>query len=217
MKKLTYILYDGIKNSVFISLILKPLLKRLDNDNNLEIMLVTFEKTKLSNKTLMNLIPAHDRLHLVICRKFPFWGKSSLWLAKYQLKKLLKLYPTTNIITRGSLAGWIAFKSVKKNIKNINLTVQARGLSAEEYRFYSQKKDISFIKKIIKKFIYKRLKTIEKQIYSKKNIIIEAVSPALKTYIHQNFKADNSRIEIENLENLIKNITDKEKEFWKTK
>ena len=217
MKKLTYILYDGIKNSVFVSLILKPLLKRLDNDNSLEIMLVTFEKTKPSNKTLIDLIPAHDRLHLVICKKLPFWGKSSLWLAKYQLKKLLKIYPTNNIIARGSLAGLVTFKTVKKNIKNINLTIQARGLCAEEYRFANQKKENLFIKKIINKFIYRRLKTIETQIYSQKNIIIEAVSPALKTYINQNFNADNSKIKIENLENLTQNISEKEKKFWKNK
>ena len=199
-KQLIYITYDGLNNSVFASLVLKPLLKRLNDDNNLEIMLVSFEKTKPNTELLKKIIPAHDRLHFVLCKKNSFWGKSSLWLAIYQLKKLLKIYPPNKIITRGPLAGWVAIKALAKDLATVPLSIQARGLCAEEYRFVTQNLKEFFIKKIFRKIIYKRLKTIEKQSYSKENVTIEAVSPALKKYLAASFAANESRTDIAKLD-----------------
>ena len=205
-KKITFILYDGILNSVFVSQVLKPLLNLLQEDNNIEINLISFEKTRPTNKILQELIPAHDRLHFILCRRLPFLGKFSLNFAIFQLKKLFKIINHENIITRGPLAGFIAQKTLNKiykniKIKNIELTIQARGLCAQEYRFsYQDIKENVIIKKF-RKFIYKQLSKIEYEIYKKsnKNIFtkkIESVSPALTEYLSTTFKACRSKIEI---------------------
>jgi hypothetical protein len=202
-KQLTFILYDGIKNSVFASQVLQPILNLLKEDNKLEITLVTFEKNKPSNDFLLKTIPAHNRLHFVLCRKLPFIGKTSLRFAVYQFKNLLKLIPSQKIIARGPLAGWIALKAIKRFKKNINLKIQARGLCAQEYRFAYQNVKQNMLKKFFRKFIYHRLEVIEKETYKEQKrftpaIKIESVSPALKNYLATTFKCNHSSICIAN-------------------
>jgi hypothetical protein len=198
-KNITFILYDGIRNSIFISQVLQPILNMLKEDNNLEITLISFEKTRPSNKILKDLIPANNRLHFVLARKLPFYGKSSLKLALFQLKKLFKIIETDEIIARGPLAGWIAINTIKqtKN-KKIKLTIQARGLCAEEYKFTSKYKEENIIYKNIRKLIYKKLKLVELEAYKKDKKLnatktIESVSPALKEYLATNFHAARSK------------------------
>ncbi|MFH1461634.1 MAG: hypothetical protein ABIF12_01685 [bacterium] len=230
-KKLTFILYDGITNSIFVSQVLQPILNLLKEDNNLEITLVSFEKTKPFAQTLKELIPAHDRLHLVISRKAPFYGKSSLKLAIYQLKNLFKIIDSDEVIARGPLAGWVAIQALKeiykeKNYfntfrinKKIELKIQARGLCAEEYRFTTQEKKENLLMKKARKFIYNQLIDIEYQVYKKNNKFgfsktIEAVSPALKEYITTNFNAQKSKIKLAT-KDIPQNINFKEKNKWR--
>lgn len=113
-KQLLCVVYDGIENSVFMSQVLAPLLTLLDADEALEITLVSFERSYPSSTLLCQKIPAHDRLHLVICRKMPFWGVSSLWIAIYQLFKLLETIPCHEIRARGPLAGFIVRKALDR-------------------------------------------------------------------------------------------------------
>ena len=192
-QKITFVLYDGITNSVFVSQVLQPILNLLKENNNIEITLVSFEKKRPSNKTLIELIPAHDRLNFILCRRLPFYGKSSLKLAIYQLKNLFKIIGAHKIISRGPLAGWISLQTVKQilseetfNVKeknsekkyqintNIKLITQARGLCAEEYRFSTQENSEetfnvkeNFIIKKIRKSIYNQFNQIEKEVYRK--------------------------------------------------
>ncbi|MBU4270096.1 hypothetical protein KJ644_00195 [Candidatus Dependentiae bacterium] len=204
-KKLTFIIYDGISNSVFTSQVLKPLLNLLQEDNNIEINLISFEKTRPTNKFLLKLIPAHDRLHFILCRRLPFVGKFTLNFAIFQLIKLFTIIEHGNIIARGPLAGLVAQQTLNKIYKNRNhntiLTIQARGLCAEEYRYTYQDLKENFIIKKYRKYIYKKLLKIEQQAYKQqiKNKFIkkiESVSPALKEYLATTFKASRSKIEI---------------------
>ena len=196
---LLYILYDSIENSVFVNQILQPLMKQLEKNENLQITILSFEKKRPLNNFLIKTIPAHDRLNLILSRRLKFFGKLSLYFSAYQLKKLLDFFIPTKIITRGPLSAWITFKVLKqkKLNKKIPVVIQARGLAAEEFRFTSQYMKKNIIKRIFRKFIYKKLRMIEKEAYCEKNnfrIAIEAVSPTLKEYLIKKFKAEESKI-----------------------
>ncbi|KKP24304.1 MAG: Glycosyltransferase-like protein [candidate division TM6 bacterium GW2011_GWF2_28_16] len=203
-KYLTFILYDSISNSIFISQVLKPILNLLQEDVNLEVYLISFEKTRPSNKTLQELIPAHNRLHFILCRRLPFISKFTLNFAVFQLNELFRFIDYQNIIARGPLAGWIAQKTLNnisryKDTSNINLKIQARGLNAEEYRFSYQNITENFFIKRFRKNIYRQLHKIELEAYRKNTGLnflktIEAVSPALKEYLITNFNASRSKL-----------------------
>ncbi len=223
-KYLTFILYDSISNSIFISQVLKPILNLLQEDHNLEINLVSFEKKRPTNKTLKNLIPAHERLHFILCRRLPFLGKFTLNFAVFQLNKLFKIIDHKKIISRGPLAGWITQKTLNKlytktNKNNITLKIQARGLCAEEYRFATEDTKENFVFKKIRKSIYKKLKIVEYEAYKKDNNPhfkkkIESVSPALKEYLATNFYAAKSTISLAT-KDIPQNINEKEKTKWR--
>ncbi len=82
--------------------------------------------------------------------------------------------------------------------------IQARGLAAEEFLYEINNKNYNsrsikiFLKKILKKFLYKKYLSVESYAYKRskyiKNMSIEAVSPALKEYLVSNFGADRSSI-----------------------
>ncbi len=215
-KQLTFVIYDGIENSVFESQVLIPLLSLIKRSPNIEITLVSFEKKRLNSGLLISRIPAHDQLHLVICRRFPFFGKISLHFAAFQLKRLLTFTPSNKIIARGPLAGYITLKAInylkkryshrlrtETKMKVPKVVIQARGLCAEEHRYALKGQKMSWLSWLKNNYIYKSLKAIEWEIYSLKQktdypnqVTIEAVSNALKNYLIDTFRADISKITI---------------------
>lgn len=202
-KQLTFVIYDGIGNSVFGSMVLAPLLEMLKANRNLEITLLSFESKRLSAQTLAKLIPACDNLHMVVKYKPPFVGKRSLWFGVRQLHRLLKKIPCHEIIARGPLAGWIVKRVLGKTGNTFPCTVQARGLCAEEYRFSHIKENESWLKRSCRRWMYNHLKQIELEVYgngsktvSSYDVAIEAVSPALKEHLVKNFHADESKVSI---------------------
>ncbi|MFC1894401.1 hypothetical protein ACFLYH_00460 [Candidatus Dependentiae bacterium] len=221
-KKLTFIVYDGIQNSVFSSQVLRPLLNLLKKNNKLKINLISFEKEKISNTILLNLIPTHNRLNFILCKKLPFFGKLSLRFAVYQLKKIFKKIQSDEIITRGPLAGWITIKALtKKSGVSPKIILQARGLCAQEYRFVCQYKKENFINKWARKIIVQKLHQIELEAYNKNNNLkfdfyIESVSPALKNYLMINFGAKSSKITIAK-DDIPKKLSQKDIEFFRKK
>ena len=221
-KQLLVVVYDGVKNSVFGSQVLQPLLNQLESDKKLEITLVSFERVRPETSFLIETIPAHDRLHLVLCRRLKFFGKISLRFASLQLKKLLKQIPCNEILARGPLAGWITMNAIEK-LKNIkpSVTIQARGLCAEEYRFAHQTSEYNFIKSPIRRIIYKLLRNVEIDVYRNRrkkhfpvNITIESVSTALKEFLVQNFHAEPSSISI-STRDLLKNFDKTHVSEWR--
>ena len=191
-KDVVFVVYDGIANSVFQSQVLAPLIKKINDGSYTNVTLVSFEKHRPSDDTINKLIPAHNRFHFVIGRKLPFWGPSSLYFAVYQLKKLLTLVPCNSIMARGPFAGFVAQKALQKNKKllaaGVQVTVQARGLCAEEFRYASQQNKHSIMQKTVYNLKYRAFRKIEKKIFgAKTHVSFEAVSPALKTYLSNEF------------------------------
>lgn len=200
---IVFVVYDGIANSVFASQVVTPLLNKISDGSYKQVTLISFERSFPSQKILSEKIPAHDQLNLVVCRKLPFWGMSSLYFACYQLTKLLKFTPCTRIIARGPLAGYVAQMVVAKNHwlqrRNVEVVVQARGLCAEEFRYaWEQEPSHTFFEKLLYKLKLHNFYKIEKCVFgeTKKhvNTVIEAVSPALKDYVIAQFGAQVSSV-----------------------
>jgi hypothetical protein len=209
-------MYDSILNSVFESMILRPLLAKIENSSNLEITLVSFEKAKIPAQKIKECIPAHDKFHLIICPRLPFFGKLSLRFASWQLKKILQKIPSHQIISRGPLAGWVTMRALNTTAKKMPerlrtghpnpiplLMVQARGLAAEEFRFVKERKERGFIRRRLDTYLQKQLHQIEFEVYRNKrktdyphDVDIQAVSPALKSYLINIFRADPAKITI---------------------
>lgn len=211
-KHATFVVYDGIENSVFESQVLHPLLTQLKQNSNLQITLVSFEKKRPPTDFIIKTIPAHERLHFVLCRRLPFFGNISLKLATFQFKKLLKIATFNHITARGPLAGHVVLHALKKlarkkdhkhHEKLPSVIIQARGLCAEEYRYSLKEIPANFFKKMYHKFLYTQLNNLETTVYGKAtknimptNINIEAVSPALKDYLATAFHANQTKITI---------------------
>ena len=191
-KNLTFVVYDGIKNSVFQSQVLAPLLNELDERTDLNIKLVCFEKDLAEAKQFATTLNINPRLELIFFKKYPFFGKPSMMYAIKCFRGYLKIDSPDQIIARGPLAGYIVLKALSNKF-NIPTIVQARGLCAEEYR-YSVQKTKGAIKKIWDEFIFKSMGKIEHYVYSSSKIKIEAVSPALKDYLVKQFHAEPANI-----------------------
>lgn len=200
-KHLIFIAYDGIKNSVFQSQVLTPLLNELNQNNNLDISIVSFEKDIPNSNEIVKLFEQHQRLHFIFFHRQHFYGKLSLIQAIHNFKNLLKTKQVDQIMARGPLAGYIALKVLSKLKKfHLPILIQARGLCAQEYR-YAHKKNRTLLKTIINNFIFKSLNKIETYVYNTTtsklfNLKIEAVSPALKDYLIQEFESEPAKITI---------------------
>ncbi len=198
-KKILFVVYDGIQNSVFSSQVIQPLQKLINKDNKVEITIISLEKKKVARNILKTLKSNNTKIKFIILRKMPLPTKFSLKFASYQLKKLLKDLTFDQIVARGPLAGWIVTKTLSKIKKeNVLVKIQARGLCAQEYRFAFQDLKENFIKKFLRRLIYEKLNQIEHETYSNKNrnIKFESVSPALKQYLINNFKTNKNQISI---------------------
>jgi len=200
-KKLLFVIYDGIENSVFQSQVLKPLLDRLKENTEIKITLVSFETHKKTNKTIFSIIPAHPRLRVVMYQRIPFVSKSTLWFGVYQLKKHVKIHHYDDIIARGPLAGFISIKALNSaSNKPSTVMVQARGLCAQEYRYAHLKTKQRFYKKYLHQWIYQALEKTEHEVFGYRsnsyNFSIESVSTALKNYLIKHFKSSAKNITI---------------------
>lgn len=192
-KNLIFILYDSIYNSVFQSQVFQPMVKLAQNNDYQKITIISFEAFRSSNFKPQY----HPQINFIFARKIPFLGNASLFYAQKQLEKILKLESKV-IMARGPLAGFITLNAIKKLKLKKDLIIQARGLGAEEFRFAMQYQNKNFVKKILKKFIYKSLYKIEKQTYSNQypSLKIESVSNALKEYLIKEFGTNDKKVYI---------------------
>ncbi|MCL4361221.1 hypothetical protein M1446_02595 [Candidatus Dependentiae bacterium] len=181
---LIFVITDGIQNTVFESQVIIPLLKKKEN---YKICLVSYEK---ESKDLEQKYP---EIKFVIFKTNIFLTKLSLIPSIFKLKKFLKNFDSYDLIARGPVAGYICQKSADKNCKN--LTIQARGLLAQEY-FYVRRNE-NFIKKFLHFIRARSYHNLEKCVYNKKNnSFIESVTPALKDFLISNYKARPENIDI---------------------
>ncbi|MBI2774758.1 hypothetical protein HYX58_02015 [Candidatus Dependentiae bacterium] len=180
---LLFVTYDGIRNSVFESQVLEPLKKFQKNHPDCSIHIISFERTP---KKFESYRPPFE---LTVLKKFPYVGKLSLIPAIAQLKKILKKYTEYSLIARGPLAGYICKQAAQKT-GCVDLTIQARGLLAEEYAFAH--KDIHFFTKSLHAIRAQLYKKVEHAAYCQTihnfPILIEAVSDALKDYLIKEYK-----------------------------
>lgn len=186
MTILIVVIYDGINNSVFQSQVLAPLLMRKKVDPAQEIHLISFEKDAHM------IVPKNDGITFHIFKQLPFVHRACLWPAIKKLQSFLKQYKTYEILARGPFAGYIAYHATHNGCSSI--TIQARGLVAEEYRYTLGTKKLNFFEK----YRYRQFLNLEKKIYGmhKPYIHFEAVSPALKEYMITNFKTNHEDITI---------------------
>lgn len=186
---LIVILYDSVMNSVFAGQVLKPLI--LHEAPLRSVIIITFERHGLEQKYHTLISQAHSNIQLVVCKKLPYIGTCNLFYAYHQIKKIISLYPSYEIRARGPFAGYIAqfFVSAPACEK---ITIQARGLAAQEYIFTLSKR--SLLHSLRAYFLHKLEQTV--YTFQHPKISVEAVSPALKEYLVQTFKTPEQQISL---------------------
>jgi len=190
MNKTLVVIYDSITNSVFQSQVLAPLYAQLDAKTLDHVTLVTYERTKPDTATLNKRIPPRNDLSVIILKRPPFLGIISLWLGIPALKKLIATNSFTSILARGPLAGWIVLKCTPL----APVTIQARGLCAEEYR-YANQESCPWWKKPKYNLMYRAYEKIEQTVYgTRMPVTIEVVSNALAQYLTKHFGTPTSSI-----------------------
>jgi hypothetical protein len=203
-KHIVHVIYDGIANPVFYSQTLVPILNKINNDPTLHVTLISFERKGLSCDIMIKNIPAHERLHFMCAQRYRFFGLLSLLPAQMQLKRIFQSIKVIDeLVLRGPLAGYVALKALKAaHVLYLGkITVLARGLCAEEFRFTQEQAAHNFLQGMLNSYIYKNLREVEAYVYDKRRgqdffvpLAIEAVSPALRDYLVQSFNAQETMI-----------------------
>jgi len=195
------VIYDSITNSVFTSQVLNPLIAWLTQDKKRTAILISFEAIAITNHPTYAHILHEKRITLVIRKRIPFFGATSLWYAAYCIRTLVK-QRSAHIIARGPFAGYACLRARI----TVPLRIQIRGLLWQEYEYtcnqYAKTKpdkypvthtcQVTFAKRLeqygrsymqkLKIYFYKRL---EATLYAHRdrNLTFEAVSPALRDYL----------------------------------
>ena len=192
---LFFVLYDSITNSIFEGQILGLLKKKTYHNPNNKIILISFENKTISS-TLQKQIQDHS-IDLIIVKRPTFLGLWSLIPAYKALHIILKKYNNFSIIARGPHAGWLSLQATK-NTNCEHITIQARGLLAEEYAYVHQHKKapLSWLHTLRKK----HFSTLEKYVYGYHEqaipLTFEAVSETLKHYIITYFGTEPEKVSI---------------------
>lgn len=169
-----FLIADGINNSVFYSQVLTPFLNKAKEKKESYFLIVSFEKNPIEVS-----FDLPENLEIITFKKG--WTSQNI----KNFNSVLENHKRHKVIARGPVAGLIAINSSAKNI-----TVQARGLAAEEYELANKTHNpLKWIFNKLRKNYY--LKT-EQTVYSNPEIKIEVVSEALREYLIANF---NSKIE----------------------
>lgn len=172
------LVYDSITNAVFKSQVITPLLNRIKHQPDQSYHLLSFEKETIN-------IPHYDRITFTLFKRYSYLNSLSLWPAIKQTRHYLNQFQSYTITARGPFAGYIALHAVTNGCQQI--IIQARGLAAQEYAYVHQQ-HYSWFKRLRTRLLHR----LEKAVYGtrQKNVLIEAVSPALKQYLIETFNAD---------------------------
>ena len=221
---LIFVLYDSVTNSIFESQV-KNVLHTMAHKNPYQpIHLVSFERYPTDRMQQIRNIT------ITYLKRLPFVGTASIWYATHQLKYFLRIFPAYSMIARGPIAGLIAQKALNPQLCR-QLTIQARGLLAQEYRYtYLQSTGIMAY---IHTMRAQQLDRIESKVYASRNqsltflqrifrgsqrpiqTTIEAVSPALKEYLIKTYGAESASITIAH-NDISHTITIEQKNKWRT-
>lgn len=191
---LIMVVTDGSKNSVFTSQVLAPLRQRANQKHYQEIIVVSFEQKKWFSSNAQEQAVQHEddcTIRIIYLPRPSLIPLVSSWWCTWQLHQVLQKISTPyHLLCRGALAALIAQRARTQQCQQ--LQVQARGLMAEEYWLSMQNK--SWLYTCITYCRYYHYKSIEWRGYHK--AAIEAVSPALSTYLTQNLKIKPATIDI---------------------
>lgn len=180
MKTNIFLMHDGIKNSVFHGQILNPLVESASSRPKELFILISFESKKPNIK-----LDVPKNLEIKILHKSKFLKLSTL--------KLKPFINANSVVARGPVAGWMAIKAGFKNI-----TIQARGILTEEYELaHLEDKGLKKIVSWLRAAYYRQL---ERFVYSNNKIKIEAVSTALKKFLHKKYYTNLDNINIAKLD-----------------
>ncbi|MBM3893553.1 glycosyltransferase family 4 protein [Candidatus Dependentiae bacterium] len=210
---LLMVLYDSITNSVFESQVFTPLMRMIERGEVQRVTLVTFE----SDLQIKNQLEQfnHPTITFIVLKRYPLLGIWTLRLAARQLKSALAMRATV-IRARGPLAGLIAKYFLEldgqqpEGLARAVLTIQARGLCAEEYRFTSEQKKLSWWQKIVVAWRTKLYDRIEQKAYMDpgslpgmtsleapvSGLTIEVVSEALGEYLQKTYATPAAMIRL---------------------
>lgn len=206
--RLLIVIYDGVENSVFESLVLRPAIKYLKENLYARVDLVSFEVNYSSALEKVNSLSLPDGLSIFLHRRLPIITRVSLFLHAPVLARILWSNWYDNIIVRGPIAAYVLnlaihwFVRILSKSWSVPVIIQARGLAAEEARFtFNEKHADTWLLKQVFKFRVNILKAIEQVVYQQKSwdvpMKITAVSEALKDYLVQTFDAHENTIGIE--------------------
>jgi hypothetical protein len=193
------VIYDGIENSVFEGQVAQPLIKYRAQHPTQPILLISFERHP--NKALFTKTEAMLKTYaitLIILKKYPLITHVPLLLATRPLQKILSKLGNYQVIARGSLAGYICLRA-HNPARCATLTIQARGLLAEEYALSTR--DTKGLVVWYHSYKLRLFKNIETFVYTSatdNTIQIQAVSSALKDYLIATYGTPASRITIAN-------------------
>lgn len=183
---LIVIVYDSIHNSVFEGQVLAPLVTH--EAPHRPVIIISYETKKPAEHLLLKINLAHPNISLIIFKRWPLFDKLTSMHNVSQLSRFLRPLAAYTLRARGPIAGNIALKAKTANCHQ--LTIQARGLLAEEYAF-SNRTSYTLLKKIYH-FFFARYEKETYQAAVKAGAIIEAVSPALQEHLMQAFELPES-------------------------
>lgn len=200
-KNLVVVLYDGIENSVFESQVLTPVCAYLNQKRYAQAYIFSFEKNpQLLAQQAHAFMQQNARLHIHLNKKTErFWGNYSIQKEWPPLQHYLQTFPSYDLIARGPIAGKLCQLALTDACQK--LTIQIRGLLAEEYRYQSEQSPSKSLVKHLRRITvltrYYQLLHFEKSTYQWKPptglaYTLEAVCSALKTYLITTYNVDSN-------------------------
>lgn len=193
---LVCIIDDSVTNSVFEGQIVAPLCSYQQQDPNLSVHIISFERTAVPQEKLNAIMP--ENFGYDIFARYPLMGLTSLRPAIYRTKQVLDSLGSYSILARGPIASYIALNALEQD-KCKKLTVQARSLFADEYDFCNVARS-SGLTKLMHQWRLNQYYAIEQEGYAPQDVAVpfevEAVTTALKDYLVENYHADADHITI---------------------
>ena len=206
-----WILFDGIKNSVFQSQVLSVVNQQLNNKVFDRVVIVSFENNLSAAQELLHTLQVHSGLEFILAKRPIFIGAFNLdSCVEVVSDQIFKIFPQ-KIIARGPIAGYIALKALCRvqDERQLlqpatllpKLTIQARGLLAKEHELVSQHGSWNPLSMMANWFSGRRKLALETAVYSELNLSklafdtkIEAVSSYLADYLMEEFGVSQQRI-----------------------
>ena len=209
-RRLLMVVYDGVSNSVFESLVLAPAKKKITSGLFSHIDIISFETDYSAACNVVKKFECHG-ISILIFRRLPIFGMWSLLVQAPMLARRLLSSWYDEICTRGPLAAYVLRYAISWFVLPLQsgwcvpIVIQARGLAADEARFSHRE---GAAQGMIKKFIFfiklSTLQSIEAQVYQKSfwptPVKIFAVSVALQEYLIEHFGTDRQLVFIEDFD-----------------